>query len=152
MSGALTHSPAQITREVLVHHNLGTHPDEVDPTRDNWPVYASGEPPTPDNCITVYDTQGIDGGRTMSDGERQEHNGVQIRVRSIDHETGFTKARQIAVAFDESMYDTGAAIGASSYNVHSYTRTGDVIPLGKATPNSKCSLFTINALISVRQL
>ena len=147
MPGTLTHSPADVLRDLLIGLAVGTAPSAA----GNWPIFVAGEPDTPDNCITVYDTAGTLEGRSMIDGEKQEHHGIQIRVRANDYPTGYTKARTVATTLDTSVYQNSASIGASVYVVQSVSRTTDVIPLGKENPLSKRDLFTINALVSLTQ-
>lgn len=152
MPGILQHSCADILRRVLIALDLGTDPTQYPNVLGEWPVYVDNEPSDPDNVLTVYDTSGRDGGRTMYDGERQENHGFQVRIRSSDHKTGFTRARAIAVTLDRNVYDEVVTLDGTAYLVHAVSRTSDVIRLGKA-PGSKRSLFTINALATgVRQL
>lgn len=148
MPGTLTHSPARIVAQMLIGMGHGTNP-LAEPLGD-WPVYADAEPPLPDSVITVRDTAGRDGGREHVQGERAEHHGILIRVRSSTHEGGYAKARALAVALDQDVYQESLSISGSSYRVHCVTRTGDVIVLGKQLPQNKRSLFTINALVAVR--
>lgn len=144
MSGTLVHSPADIIRRLLIQKSLGAAPPST-----SWPIYATNEPDSPDNVVTVYDTDGVGHGRTGPDRERQEHHGIQIRIRSTTPDGGYAKARAIAVACDSAIsYDT-VVIGAQTYQVQVVTRTGDVIPLGKEVAASKRSLFTINAIVAL---
>ena len=145
MSGALTHSPADIVRTRLIELTLGTNPA----SNTAWPIFVSSEPDTPDNCITIYDTLGRDQGRVMWTGERQEMHGIQVRIRSQTHALGYTKARAIAVALDESIESDLVTIDATDYCLHSITRTSDVLALGLQKPASRRYLFTVNALVSV---
>jgi hypothetical protein len=156
MPGPLTHSPADIIAKVLIDLSLG-----LEPPTTPWPVFVSNEPDVPDNCITTYDTLGKSSGRTNYDGEQQEHHGVQVRVRSINHPIGFTKARAIAIALDQSVYDMVVSIGSVSYLVHCVNRQGDIISLGKEvtvsgykseSPSSRRQIFVINTFVSVREV
>lgn len=115
-----------------------------------WPIHSTNEPDLPDNCITVYDTQGVDEGRVMQ-GERQEKHGIQVRIRSATHAAGFTKARAIAVAIDQDVYLESVVVDGHTYIVHAMSRTSDVLALGKELPTSKRTVFTINATATVRQ-
>lgn len=148
-SGTLEHSPADILGQLLVLMGVGTEPtDDL-----SWPVYVANEPDLPDNCITVYDTAGRDDGRMQVSGERAEHHGVQVRIRSTTHPIGYLKAREVAVALDEDVYQEGVTFDSGeSYTVHSVSRTGDVLPLGKESPTSERRLFTVNAVICLKQL
>lgn len=146
MPGSLTHSPADIVRRLLIALGVG-----VDPPSSPWPIYASGEPSLPDNVITVFGTTGRQHGRTATDGEMQEHHGIQVRIRAATYPVGYTKARTIATALD-TMYQDVITVPSTtnSYLIHAILRTSDVIELGKETPSSKREIFTVNALVSVR--
>lgn len=151
MSGALLHSPADVIRWLIIGLGGGTNPD----LNLAWPVRATREADLPDNCITVYDTTGRDDGRTMTEGERIEHPGILIRIRSSKPKEGFVKAKAIATLLDESVRMNSVAIDSSHYLIENVSRTGNVIPLGPAPkdlPNSERSLFTINAVVKLRQL
>lgn len=147
MPNTFDHSPADVLRRLLIQLGLGTAP-ETRPL-ESWPIYASNEPSDPDNCITVYDTAGTDDGRSMIDGELFGHYGIQVRVRSLDHATGWLKADAIQTALAETVYDNAVTIGGSSYLVHSANKIGDVLALGKDVSDTKRSLFTLNAVLSL---
>jgi hypothetical protein len=148
MSGLLAHSPADVIGQLLVALGLGT-----DPTAGGaWPVYVSDEPDSPDSCLTVFDTSARDRGRLMATGQRVEMHGFQVRVRSTTHPVGYTKARAVAVALDEDVYQTAVTLGGHVYMVHSVSRSSDVIPLGKELPRSERSIFTINATGTIRMV
>lgn len=149
MPGVLQHSPADVVRSLLLELELGF--DYADDAT-SWAVFTDGEPDLPDNCITVYGTQGRDEGSEMVQGERAEHHGVQIRIRSKTHTQGYVKARDIASAMDRNSHFINLVLEDIGYLVWKVTRTTDVLPLGKDAPNSKRNLFTINAVVSVRCL
>tara|TARA_R110002110_G_scaffold145775_6_gene335360 strand:- start:6325 stop:6726 length:402 start_codon:yes stop_codon:yes gene_type:complete len=117
-----------------------------------WPIHVDNEPDLPDDCFTVYGTEGNGVGRTMVDGKKIVHHGIQIRVRAASGRLGYIKARQVAVSLDENVLRSTVTISGSTYTVQSVDRTGDVIRLGKQKPSSERSLFTINAVVSLRQL
>ena len=147
MSGSLDHSPADVVRQLLIDLGLGTNPDDS----GAWPIYCSQTPSTPDSAITVYDTEGRQGGRVMTDGERQEHSGIQIAIRDANHVNGFAKSKLLAIALDKTVSQNSVVISEATYLVHSISRTGDVIVAGKNVPTDKRNLFTINAVVSLRQ-
>jgi len=146
-SGTLAHSPADIIRRVLIALGHG-----VDPPGTVWPIYAGAEPDLPDNCITCYDTERRGHGRTQTDGEQQEHHGVQVRVRGATHGVGYVKARALALALDQEVYQESVTIAGTAYLVHAVSRTSGVLALGTDTPTSKRRLFTVNVLVSLRSL
>ncbi len=153
MSGPLTHSPADVVRTLLIDLSLATAPS----ASGSWPAYVDQEPDAPDNVITVTDSAGIRQGRFMADGEVQEKHGFQIRIRSNDHYEGYEKSRDIAVALDESVNLTTVSVGddagtgSDSYLIQCISGRGSILRLGKDTPRTKLNLFTINALVTLKQ-
>jgi len=145
----LTHSPADVIRKLLVDLSLGALASEASAT--NWPVYFSAEPVTPDNAITVYDTPGVNSGRSMVDGKKMGLYGFQVRVRATDARVGWIKAHAIQATLAEVVYDETVVIGASRYLVHAVSKIGDVLSLGKDL-NSARSLFTLNAVTTIKQI
>ena len=144
MSLPLLHSPAQILRVLLLELSDGTSPSEdVD-----WPIYVSAEPDQPDNCITLYDTTPQDDGRAMFDGETWHHHGIQVRVRATDHPTGWVKAEALHTSLDEDIYRNTVTLDAATYTVSGVYKTLLLI-LGKDSPRTKRSLFTINCFTSI---
>ena len=86
----------------------------------------------------------------MIDGERQEHHGFQILVRSPTHLIGFAKARAIAIAMDKDFSpSTKVSVSPNEYAVYNISRR-DVLPIGKE-PGTKRSLFSINGTVALRE-
>lgn len=153
MSGSLNHSPAHIIRDLLVTLGLGTDPDDD----GSWPIFVSREPNTPDSVITLYNAASKSQGRRMVNGITVEHYGIQVRVRDASPTGGWVKANALAVALDQTIAlddvtveDTDGT-GSSTYKVYTVSRVGGILSLGKETPTSKRNLFTINALVALRQ-
>ncbi len=88
----------------------------------------------------------------MIDGETQEHYGFQVRVRDPDHPSGWTKANAIAVVIDEDVANDGVTIDSNTYTVYAITRVSGVFSIGKMTPTSKLNIFTLNAIVALRQI
>lgn len=145
MSGNLNHSPADVLRYLLVSLGYGTLPE----SDAAWPIYVYSEPDTPDNCITLYDTTGRTQGRTQIDGETQEHEGIQIRIRSMLRLTGFLKASEVILSLDTEVLRNSVTIDASSYLVQAVSRTGNPLHLGRDRPSSNRTLHTINVIIAL---
>ena len=154
MSGSLVHSPAYIIQKLLVNFGLGTAPAVA----GVWPIYVSQEPDKPDSVITVYDTPGRQQGRLQTSGQWQELYGIQVRIRDAHHQDGYKKANAIATALDESIYQNTVTLEdnvgttTSTYTVHSVSRAGGINSLGKDVARTKRSLFTVNALVSLKQV
>jgi hypothetical protein len=141
----VTHSPGDIVGRLLIQRSLGA---EIGGT---WPVYVGSEPTDPDNCITLYDTQGSDHGRDMPTGKTRGHAGFQIRIRATTHAIGWTKAEAIQASL-EAVYQETVHVDAEEYLVHAVVRIGDVLSLGKDAPNSGRNVFTLNALLVYKQV
>ena len=148
-SGLLTHSPADILSILLINHGLGILPSGQ--SNIDWSVFTDNEPNTPDKVITVYNTTGRINAR-LQIGMVAEMHGIQVRVRSDLSTTGYTKAREIAIELDEQVYQEYVTVDSTLYCVHSFSRIGDVIPLGtdSRTP-TKRNIYTVNGLLIVTQ-
>ena len=137
-------SAAEIIRSMLVDLGLGTDPS----SQGLWPIFVSNEPNRPDNCITIYDTASSDDGRSMVDGELFSHEGLQVRVRSVDYPTGYTKANSIRTALAKSINFRTTYIDSQGYLVYCCSKIGNVLPIG-TEQTSKRQLFTLNCLVSM---
>jgi hypothetical protein len=149
MSLALLHSPADVLRHLLIVKGLGANPDQFQTV--TWPIYAASEPDRPDDCVTVFDTAGLDQGRSMIDGESWGPKGFQVRIRSLDHQTGWVKAYAILRSMAESIYQETVTIGAAVYQVWDIVGMSEVIPIGREIGKSKRHVFTINGMIHVER-
>lgn len=143
----LLHSPAQIIQQMMIDLDEGTDGS----LNNSWPIFATVEPDDPDNCITVYDTQGTDDGRTMTDGRADVHHGIQVRVRAYDHSTGYVKTKTIRNDF-ETVQNKQVSLNLQLYLVECVNKIGDVLPLGQDAPNSKRQVFTLNVVTPITRL
>lgn len=57
-------------------------------------LFIGKEPPTPDNCITIFDTYGFPPQLTL-DGVKYEYPSVQIRVRNNEYLAGYALIKDI---------------------------------------------------------
>lgn len=149
MPGPLEHSVGDVIRQLIV--DMGWGVDYVDDATD-WASFEGTEPDLLDNCITVYDTTGVDQMRVMVTGERQESHGFQVRVRSKTKSVGFAKVREIAVGFDSEVYLATVNVDSASYRVQSVKRNGEPLYIGYDSPNTKRFLHTLNCVVSLRQV
>lgn len=153
----MTDSEAMILRQYSIDAGLCTAPDSTDSTPAAWSAYVGAEPEKPDNCITFYDTEGLDDRRVMVTGNVVGPNGVQIRVRAINYPTGWTKINAIR---DQYMlasssfaypYQRAVTVNARNYVIECVVGIGPVLSLGKQLPNSRLNLFTFNVLVRARE-
>lgn len=146
MAGLLTHSPALVIARLLIDLGLGSSYN----SNLAWPVFVGREPNLPDEVITAFDTAGRNLGSLMA-GEQQEVHGVQVRVRALRQDTGYVKARRIAVSLDSVTYKIVTVSGGNNYLVNNVNRPGDVIYLGEQKPESSRFIHVVNILAHVRQ-
>lgn len=150
MTSNLPDSPAAIFAQLLIDLGLASDPSE----NGTWPVRATGEVDSPDNLLTVYDTTGRGDGRSGADGFRFQHYGVQVRVRSSLPADGRAKAAAIASVMDEQVSNVAVTIvdgedGTTTYAIQAVVMSGTINSLGRGTPGSKRSLFTVNFLVPI---
>ena len=147
MSGTLTHTAADVIRQVLEDLAVSVAPGSASST--DWASFYSMAPDFQDRIISSFDTAGITQGRTHVDGQTQEFHGVQVMIRAADYETGYNKAQAVAVSLDTEIQLTNVTISSTVYIVYSFNRVGTVISLGREAPNTRRSIFTINGLVSL---
>jgi hypothetical protein len=140
----IKHSAAHVLAKVLVQIGAATDPADS----EAWSVFVAAEPNAPDNAITVYDTQGTDQGRRMIDGSLSGMSGVQVRVRSANHSTGWLKAQKLQDMMALEVLNQTVTIDQTNYRLNSVDKIGDVLAIGKG-PTGSTHKFTINALVSL---
>jgi hypothetical protein len=138
----LAHSPADVVRQLLIDLALGT-------AAGTWPVYADGEPDSPDACITVYTTAGRDQGRVMV-GNLLATYGIQVRVRAARYAEGWVKADSIRETLARSVYQETPRVDGTLYVVHAIVRIGQVLAIGRDVPKTGRELFTVNCEARLR--
>jgi len=147
MSGAMLHGPCDIVGQLLLDQNVVT-----DPTDNGiWPLGVSEELASPDEVVSIFDTQGKLEGSENTEGEIQEQEGLLLRVRAKDYRTGYAKAKALATLFDQSISNNVVTLETSVYLVGSVNRTSGIIHAGKETGASKRHLFTINFTVALTQ-
>jgi Bacteriophage minor capsid protein len=139
LSGLLKDSPAAVVAQLLNDLGYGS-------------VYVDGEPSEPDAVVTVYNTSGVLDGRTMVDGEVQEHHGLQIRVRDVDDATAHAKVDDVAIALDQRVYANVVEVGSDQYIVYCLNRKSSVTHLGTDKPTSRRTAYTVNYTAALRQV
>ena len=159
MPNTLNDSPAVIVARLLQDLGLAAVPayavaqdGSVTYSGQPWPSFSTSEPDFPDECVTVYDQQGIDSGRFQYSGKLQSFYGIQVRVRSLTHDSGWSKADAIRKAMAESVYERTVTLGSNVYVVGNFNNLKQVLSLGKDAPDTKRSLFTVNATALINMI
>lgn len=150
----LNDSPANILRWLLVSLGSLADPTILSATSPflptgNWPGYDSVEPDLPDNCVTIYDTEGQHDGRGMVDGQVYYHYGCQLRIRSIDQPTGWSKAWSLHETLARTIFMNPITVNGTNYLIHCVADISAPIRLGQDSPNSRRYLHTVNCLLAL---
>lgn len=147
----LSHEPARIIRELVVGIGLGVNPVSANLSPLPWSAFNGVEPSQPDQCLTVYDTDGQSDGRHMIDGNLWYHYGFQVRIRSREKHEGYQKADSVRHTFAEAVYMTPVHVGTSSYLIQCIAKIGGVLYLGQDVSKTKRFLHTVNAITWIDQ-
>ncbi len=143
-------SPASI----LAYYIINTLAKMTDPSdAANWPIYVSHLPDgsgIKTNAGAIYDTVGTRDLRSMNGGV-SEHPGIQIRIRSDVYETGYVKIEDIANTLDE-VVNASVEIGALEYEIQNVSRTSPIVSLGVEPGTKRRFHFTINFILTIREL
>lgn len=143
-------SPASI----MAYYIIEELEEMTDPSdADVWPLFTSHLPDLDNiktNCGAIYDTTGVNDLRSMNGGVPQ-HPGIQIRIRSDDYETGYVKIEDIGNALDE-VINQSFTIGDLEYELQNVSRTSPIVSLGMEEGTKRRFHFTINFLLTIREL
>lgn len=119
----------------------------------DYPAFVSFLPDQPDKAVCIYDTPGTNDGRLMTTGERIEHPGVQIFVRSLEYLEGHQKAQSLATLLDGLKNISIAVSPDETYSLRNVTRSGTINWIGIEIVNDKRRhQFTINAVLTLTRL
>lgn len=148
MSGSLSHAPSLIIAKLIQDLGLGTNPS----ASSAWPIYVDFSPDTPDQLIVVFTSSGELKGKDHVVGEEAEHYGFQISVRSTSFSPGNSKARGIAIEFDEEVKYKEVSLEGSTYIISSIKRKSSVLNPTRNIQGSRRNLFTFHATTSIREV
>ena len=136
-------SPSLIIATMLIENlSIGTLPT----AEGDLPVYVSHEPDKPNECLTVYDTFGIDEIPGMK-GDIVTHHGIQIRVRGRNYNTIWQRMNTVNTAF-AAIDDETVDIDGNDITVNAITSTSSIIPLGPTSPKVR-DVFVKNFIVTI---
>ena len=144
MSGKLNHTPARILQQLLIDKYVVTDPDND----LAWPCFHSQMPDDPDDAVAVYNTEGRVQGRTHYDKITTVKYGIQVAVRTNNHEAGYLKMEYIKHELEE-VERRSVTIDDSTYKVQAVHLTSPILDLGKEQESSR-HRYTLNAIASIR--
>jgi hypothetical protein len=147
MADLLDHTTAHVIAVLLKDLGLGV----LRGTAGMWPISVNSEESSPDEVITVFDTEARPDGRSQH-GQVLTHQAVQIRIRGRDQRTAYVKAKAIAKKLDENVYHDTVAITPNSYCIQSFSRAAGIAYLGKESDTSQRRIFVLNGYVTIRQI
>lgn len=148
MAAYLLNSPSEILAYCLIAKGVVSNFDN----NLEWPIAVGDEPNEPDNVVTTYDVGTSSSGRDMVSGQQLEQYNIQVRIRSKLYTTGWVKINEIAKCLDEEVYLETVTVGDNTYRLHSFSRRGGILSLGKEYPSSQRSLFVMTGQCAIRQI
>jgi hypothetical protein len=140
--GLIQHAPSDVIRWAIIHFGDGTDPT-LSPLQA-WPVYDDIEPPTPDNCVSVFSTTPEPGQRNMVSGDYPFHYGFMVRVRAQTSSGALLKIKTIETRLSQQLYDQVITIGGVNYVIHSVSIKSGPLRSGLDSPSTKRSIYTLN--------
>lgn len=143
------HAPAQIIAKYIIEATLGTDPIK----NQRWPTFIGFMPNERENksgLICCYDTNGTTDGRLMRTGTIIEHPSVQIRLRSVDAQSAYAKARSIATALD-SLFREEISLEDSTYLLLNASRRSPILDMGTSPEEKTFKNFSINYLLTIKE-
>lgn len=149
MVEVLAKSPAFVLSSYIIEE-LELMTDPVD--GDDWPLFSSHLPDGINSCGCMYDTTGIRDGRIMSTGEMVEHHGIQLTIRAAEYEAGRAKAEEIALALDATYNGSISIESGVDFELQNVKRMSSVVALGLEIDSKRNYLFTVDFLVTLRQV
>lgn len=155
MSTPLSHGVNRIIAQLLIDLGVGVAvPTDETELLSDWTTFVGMEPTSPDNCLTVYSTQGVDGPREMYGTLHTKH-GFQVRIRAATQEAGELKGhevrRQLAENVNQRQVSVVDTLATVSYVLPCIARIGQLLDNGRE-PHTNRRIYTLNATASILPL
>ena len=140
----LTVSPASLLAVYLTGLGHVTSPSSA----QDWPLYISNLPDTPDNAAVIFNSTPIKDAKLMQTGNVIHHYGVEILLRCVNDEDGWDKCNILAGELD-ILRNVFVSINDSTYKIHNVTRLGGVNSLGSESDSRRRNMFSMNFTVSI---
>lgn len=145
----MNHSPAYILSQYLINNSLLTNPGDS----GDWKVYVGVLPDgneVEDDAAASIDTTPVKDGRLMA-GANIYYYGTQLLVRSSAYNTGYAKADALADAL-EGVDDEEITIGSDTYQINNVSALNGVVSLGLEEGTKRRELFSVNFLVTMKEI
>lgn len=120
------------------------------PFEGTWPCFLGFSPSLLEksNSCCIVDTTPIKDGRIQRTGEVCNHYGVQLLVRSVEYELGWSKSDSLQRVI-ASIHNQNVTAGVASYRIVNATKAS-VGYLGR--DERRLCLFTMNFVLTLEKL
>jgi len=139
----IEHSGADVLLTHLINVGVATLPSLVQP----WPGTVGIMPTSPDEALTVYDTNGRMDGRYLGSGKTIDHPAFQIRFRSRTARSANKRILKVQGKLD-LVKRSLVTIEGKQYRIQAVRRSTTIFSLGPEEGNPQRYLFTINGFIT----
>jgi len=143
----LNTSPSSILASYIINESEAM---ALPSSAGDWPLFVSYLPDSEQDAGAVYDTTGLKDGRLMA-GQTIQHYGIQLKIKSKIYEEGWAKIDNIATSLDQVL-NTIVSAGGGNYEIQNITRGAPVLFQGTETKGKRLNIFTVNLLMTVKQI
>jgi len=150
----MIYSPVHILGAILETANLGRNPmqvPETPPVVSPWPLFYNYVSTQVKEQVSLFDTTGTVGSRSMRTGTGFTKHGVQLRVEGPNPTTALDLCTRILESLTPTNL-TQVTLSLTSYTVHSIVNTTTVIRLGRKPPEYDVHVFTCNFLVTLNRV
>jgi hypothetical protein len=140
-------SPPSIIATYIVGQSLMSVPT----ANNDWPLYISNLPDTPNNAAVIFNSSPVKDARIMSDGDVIQHYGFEILLRCTSDEDGWEKCNILSSALD-IIRNHFVTKGDNTYKIHNVTRLGGIGSLGNEPNSKRRKLFSMNFITSITKI
>lgn len=108
--------------------------------------FVNIQPDSPEENITIYDTDGKLQGKSVSGGVTVEKYGCQLRIRGKDHNATRKQLNRISSWIDE-VFNLTVTLDEQDYTVQNIMKSSSILPLGFT--KDKLYEFTLNVTLTI---
>ena len=120
---------------------------------DDWPLYRSSLPDgvsIEDNAAAIFDASAYLQGKHM-DGELDQRYGIQFLIRALNYDTGYTKAK-VLLSTLQSKHQIDVVIGGTIFRIDNISSVSGVVAMGTEPSSKQRFLFSVNFLVTIKEL
>jgi len=145
---------ALVPSEIIAQYMISTASLFTTPSASgSWPLYLSSLPDginIDDDVAAIYDTSAYLQGKHMG-GSLDQRYGIQFMFRSVNHKTGYEKAKTIIDAV-QNIHNVDEVLGGNTFRIENISASSGVLSLGVEEGTKQRYLFSLNLLATIKGL